>query len=124
MKTEFSGVRSPFSLSGESLFCPFLVTKFHFSSQGPIFHQWLFLVPLKGGIGSIWGEGKDYKWYISGIFPANWGMDYATGSHLLGEPETTIDFTIYFFRTESLRISPVMEPIFFLGGDRSHKFEP
>ena len=22
-------------------------------------------------------EGKDYK-YISGIFPANWGMDYAT----------------------------------------------
>ena len=41
--------------------------------------QWLLmLVPLKGGIGSIWGppEGKDYKWYISGIFPANWGMDY------------------------------------------------
>ena len=32
--------------------------------------QWLFLVPLKGGIGSIWGppEGKDYKWYISGIY--------------------------------------------------------
>ena len=28
------------------------------------------LVPLKGGIGSIWGppEGKDYKWYISGIY--------------------------------------------------------
>ena len=22
--------------------------------------------------------GKDYKCYISGIFPANWGMDYAT----------------------------------------------
>ena len=22
-------------------------------------------------------EGKDHKWYISGIFPANWGMDYA-----------------------------------------------
>ena len=22
-------------------------------------------------------EGKDYKWYINGIFPANWGMDYA-----------------------------------------------
>ena len=42
--------------------------------------QWLFLVPLKGGIGSIFHppEGKDYKWYISGIFPANWGMDYAT----------------------------------------------
>ena len=37
-------------------------------------------------------EGKDYKWYISGIFPANWGMDYAT-HHVLGEPETTIEFT-------------------------------
>ena len=23
-------------------------------------------------------EGKDYTWYISGIFPANWVMDYAT----------------------------------------------
>ncbi len=23
-------------------------------------------------------KGKDYKWYISGIFTANWGMDYAT----------------------------------------------
>ena len=43
-------------------------------------NQWLFLVPLKGGIGSNFDppEGKDYKWYISGIFPANWGMDYAT----------------------------------------------
>ena len=32
--------------------------------------QWLFLVPLKGGIGSIFHppEGKDYKWYISGIY--------------------------------------------------------
>ncbi len=35
-------------------------------------------------------EGKDYKWYIRGIFPANWGMDYAT-YHLLREPKTTID---------------------------------
>ena len=44
------------------------------------FIQWLFLVPLKGGIGSIFHppEGKDYKWYISGIFPAHWGMHYAT----------------------------------------------
>ena len=35
------------------------------------------LVPLKGGIGSIFHppEGKDYKWYICGIFPAKWG-DY------------------------------------------------
>ncbi len=33
-------------------------------------NQWLFLVPLKGGIGSIFHppEGKDYKWYISGIY--------------------------------------------------------
>ena len=32
--------------------------------------QWLFLVPVKGGIGSIFDppEGKDYKWYISGIY--------------------------------------------------------
>ena len=29
---------------------------------------------VKGGIGIIQppNEGKDYKWYISGIFPANW----------------------------------------------------
>ncbi len=47
------------------------------------------LVPLKGGIGSIFHppEGKDYMWYD---IPANWGMDYAT-YHPLGEPETTID---------------------------------
>ena len=52
------------------------------------------MVPLKGGIGSIFNhpEGKDYKWYISGIFPANWGMDYATDPTFLGEPETTIEF--------------------------------
>ena len=50
------------------------------------------LVPLKGGIGSIWGppEGKDYKWYISGIFPANWGI-ICYRSHLLWEPKTTIE---------------------------------
>ena len=36
------------------------------------------------------------KWYISGIFPANWGMDYAT-YHLLGEPETTIEEFQHFF---------------------------
>ena len=37
------------------------------------------MVSLEGG--SIFPPprfGKDYKWYISGIFPANWGMDYAT----------------------------------------------
>ena len=39
--------------------------------------QWLFLVPVKGGLGGIVHppEGKDYKWYISGIFPAKLG-DY------------------------------------------------
>ena len=55
----------------------------------------LFLAPLKGGIGRSHVSpprfGKDYKWYISGIFPANWGMDYATLCHLLTEPETTIE---------------------------------
>ena len=29
-------------------------------------------------------------WYISGIFPANWGMDYAT-YHPLKEPEKSIE---------------------------------
>ena len=42
--------------------------------------QWLFLVPVKGGLGSIFHppEGKDYKWYIIGIFPANWRIFLAT----------------------------------------------
>ena len=32
-------------------------------------NQWLFfLVPLKGGIGSIYITPQDYKWYISGIY--------------------------------------------------------
>ena len=36
----------------------------------PLPSQWIFQVPLKGGIGSIFDppEGKDYKWYISGIY--------------------------------------------------------
>ena len=40
------------------------------SERGSSSNQWLFLVPLKGGIGSIFHppEGKDYKWYISGIY--------------------------------------------------------
>ena len=46
--------------------------------------QGFFLVPLKGGIGSIFdppnGSARTFLvvYYISGIFPANWGMDYAT----------------------------------------------
>ncbi len=53
-------------------------------------NQWLFLVPLKGGIGSMFHppEGKDYKWYILPI-----GGLYAT-YHLLGEPETTIEIRL------------------------------
>ena len=48
------------------------------------------MVPLKGGIGSIFHppEGKDYKWYISGIY-CQLG-DYMLPTHLLREPETTI----------------------------------
>ena len=36
------------------------------------------LVPIRGGIGSIFHtpEGKDYKWYISGICSCQLGMDY------------------------------------------------
>ncbi len=71
------------------------------------------LVPLKGGIGSIWGppEGKDYKWYISGKNTANWGMDYAT-YHLLGEPETSIDY-----RFPLLGTSETCAVLEFVGGD-------
>ena len=55
------------------------------------------LVPLKGSRDYITPQkariGKDYKWYISGIFPANWGMDYATFfPPVKREPETTIDY--------------------------------
>ena len=36
-----------------------------------------------------------YKWYIRGIFPANWGI---ICYHLLGEPKTTIEnMTFPFF---------------------------
>ena len=51
------------------------------------------MVPLIGGLGSIWGppEGKDYKWYISGIFPAKWVITYRR-SHLLRQPDAAIDF--------------------------------
>ena len=51
---------------------------FLYSDVFPAFPQWLFLVPLN--------DGRDYKWYILPI-----GGLYAT-YHLLGEPETTIDF--------------------------------
>ena len=53
------------------------------------------LVPVKGGIGSIFLPprfGKDYKWYISGIFPANWGMDYATDPTFYGNQKQPLIF--------------------------------
>ena len=78
-------------LGGERLEYPhgFLSYK---STYGAPRNQWLFLVPQKGGIGSIWGppEGKDCKWYISGIC-CQLGDGLCHRSHLLGEPETTID---------------------------------
>ena len=47
------------------------------------------MVPVKGGIGSIFHppEGKDYKWYISGIkwyFSCQLG-DYTTYIPLFGD---------------------------------------
>ena len=41
-------------------------------------------------------EGKDYKWYISGIFPANWVIIYYR-SHPLEEPEKSIERSPPFF---------------------------
>ena len=51
-------------------------------------HQWLFLVPLKGGRWHNPPIGSIYHLYI-----AFWGL-YAT-YHLLGEPETTIDHMLH-----------------------------
>ena len=54
--------------------------------------QWLFLVPLKGGIGGIVHPPSVRKnaTYIPLIVLAFWGV-ICYRSHLLGEPETTID---------------------------------
>ena len=62
-----------------------------------VFEKQLFRkVPLIGGmVGDIWKspkDGKDYKWYISGIFPANSGIIYHQ-SHPLREPGNSIDFS-------------------------------
>ena len=52
-----------------SKFCQWVETT---NRQGVFVSMVVEMVPLKGGIGSIWGppEGKDYKyeWYISGIY--------------------------------------------------------
>ncbi len=46
------------------------------------YNQWILSGSnVKGGVGRDMGppnEGKDYKWYISGIFPANWVIFFAT----------------------------------------------
>ena len=59
-----------------------------------VFFQWLFLVPLIGG-----------RWYI---------ITY----HLLGEPETTIDFLIFFLH--SAIISCFNAPVFKLSQEVKH----
>ncbi len=60
-------------------------------SVDPTLIQWLFLVPLKGGRQHITPQKAIYKWqwYKWYILPIGWL--YAT-YHLLGEPETTIDW--------------------------------
>ena len=69
--------------------------------------QWLFLVPLKGGIGSIFHPpiGRLFFFfttYIPLIVLAFWGV-ICHRSHLLGEPETTIDLVGHFaIQTTSL----------------------
>ena len=42
--------------------------------------------------------GKDYKWYISGIFSANWGMDYATDPTFKGNQKQPLMFFYFFWR--------------------------
>ena len=58
-----------------------------------LFCQWLFLVPLKGGIGGIVHPpiGRKNTTYIPLIY-CLLGGEKCYRSHLLGEPETTIDF--------------------------------
>ena len=64
--------------------------------------QWLFLVPLTGGIGGIVNPpiGRKNTTYIPLIVLAKpGGWLYAT-SHLLGEPETTIDCVCVCWKTQ------------------------
>ena len=55
--------------------------------------QWLFLVPLKGGRWHIIPELAVYTTYIPLIVLAFWGV-ICYRSHLLGEPETTLDSSV------------------------------
>ena len=52
------------------------------------YDQWLFLVPLKGGIGGIVHPpiGRKYTTYIPLIVLAFWGGEKFYRYHLLGEP--------------------------------------
>ena len=62
--------RATWKKRGETRHVETHVTKNSFANSKPkTNNQWL-LVPLKGGIGSIFHppEGKEYKWYISGIY--------------------------------------------------------
>ncbi len=56
--------------------------------------QWLFLVPLKGGRWHIIPQLAVDTTYIPLIVLAFWGGPICYRSHLLGEPETTIDLVI------------------------------
>ena len=58
--------------------------------------QWLFLVPVKGGIGSIFdpSEGKDYKWCISGIYYCQLGLQHVTTIHM-GNGWVTLSYPVY-----------------------------
>ena len=61
-----------------------------------MFYQWLFPVPVKGGIGGIVHPpiGRKNTTYIPLIVLAFWGVKKST-YHLLREPETTIDFMLF-----------------------------
>ena len=71
-----------------------------FELLGPLYKnrltyvQWLFLVPVKGGIGGIFDPpiGRKYTTYIPLIDCLQGGL-YAT-YHLLREPETTVDMLV------------------------------
>ena len=58
--------------------------------QNPGSHQWLFLVPLKGGRDYIFPQLAVYTTYIPLIVLAFVWVLY-NPYHLLGEPETAID---------------------------------
>ena len=81
-------------------------------------NQWLFLVPLKGGIGRIFHppEGKDYKWYFSGIFPANWGMENATDPTFYRNQKQPLIFGRFFFSLPKTKTG-----VFHRGGEKTFK---